>query len=147
MPWIILAIALIVGLVLVGRWWVSAEPATLWRALRWSGAGLAAVLLVWVVVTGRWSLLWAVALPAIPWLIRLRALNTVRKNAAGPRAGQTSAIDTRFLHMILDHDSGEMEGEVREGAFAGRRLSQLALGRSEEHTSELQSLMRISYAV
>src|SRR3546814_5193999 len=30
---------------------------------------------------------------------------------------------------------------------AGQRHGEAALGRSEEHTSELQSLMRISYAV
>src|SRR3546814_8766396 len=36
-------------------------------------------------------------------------------------------------------------GEVAE--TAGRIFDDLALGRSEEHTSELQSLMRISYAV
>src|SRR3546814_3629880 len=33
------------------------------------------------------------------------------------------------------------------GALGGKPLLTLRLGRSEEHTSELQSLMRISYAV
>src|SRR3546814_6859383 len=33
------------------------------------------------------------------------------------------------------------------GAIATQRLAKLAKNRSEEHTSELQSLMRISYAV
>src|SRR3546814_6837053 len=37
---------------------------------------------------------------------------------------------------------GSEPGDEREGAEAGRPR-----GRSEEHTSELQSLMRISYAV
>src|SRR3546814_6874798 len=36
-------------------------------------------------------------------------------------------------------------GRFRRGLGRGARLS--LLGRSEEHTSELQSLMRISYAV
>src|SRR3546814_8608004 len=31
--------------------------------------------------------------------------------------------------------------------LGGKEISQILLGRSEEHTSELQSLMRISYAV
>src|SRR3546814_4851296 len=35
----------------------------------------------------------------------------------------------------------------REGQPARRRRLQLGFDRSEEHTSELQSLMRISYAV
>src|SRR3546814_9124065 len=36
---------------------------------------------------------------------------------------------------------------VRRGAGRARRHRRRALARSEEHTSELQSLMRISYAV
>src|SRR3546814_5113326 len=37
--------------------------------------------------------------------------------------------------------------ERRDGAFGLQLAQQLAHARSEEHTSELQSLMRISYAV
>src|SRR3546814_6878608 len=37
--------------------------------------------------------------------------------------------------------------QPRPGSVAGLRDSGLRRGRSEEHTSELQSLMRISYAV
>src|SRR3546814_9678271 len=48
------------------------------------------------------------------------------------------------------HDSGG-HGSGREHAAQRRevetRIAALAQGRSEEHTSELQSLMRISYAV
>src|SRR3546814_20165832 len=36
---------------------------------------------------------------------------------------------------------------LQPGASLGHRLGNLARHRSEEHTSELQSLMRISYAV
>src|SRR3546814_9067335 len=51
----------------------------------------------------------------------------------------------------IDIDAGKRQGTVEtlervEHALGG--LSRLAqIGRSEEHTSELQSLMRISYAV
>src|SRR3546814_9132086 len=37
--------------------------------------------------------------------------------------------------------------DVRQRAAAGVRVLAVCNGRSEEHTSELQSLMRISYAV
>src|SRR3546814_9668076 len=54
----------------------------------------------------------------------------------------------------LDADVRGAGGEVRVDALADLRLGapgdhcvQEALVRSEEHTSELQSLMRISYAV
>src|SRR3546814_1755737 len=52
------------------------------------------------------------------------------------------------------HDAGGLErGESRRGVRSGRGSAsardqeQRGEGRSEEHTSELQSLMRISYAV
>ena len=44
---------------------------------------------------------------------------------ATPTAGQISEVRTEFLVMTLDHDSGQMEGEVLAGCFAGCRLSEL----------------------
>jgi len=127
-PWLILAIGVTVGLYLVARWWVQAEPRQLLQALRWTGAAIGLLLLAVIAISGRWNWLPALLFPAIPWLVRLRALNTMRKNARGPRRGQSSKISTRFLDMVLDHDSGEMAGEVTDGQFAGRRLDQLTLG-------------------
>src|SRR3546814_2123410 len=57
------------------------------------------------------------------------------------------------LDAVLTSDSPEVvEGHAHVDVHAGVLLDQLreggsAPGRSEEHTSELQSLMRISYAV
>ncbi|MEA3643417.1 MAG: molecular chaperone DnaJ, partial [Lamprobacter sp.] len=45
----------------------------------------------------------------------------------GSKGGQHSAIRTRYLAMSLDHASGAMDGEVREGPFQGRHLSELVL--------------------
>ena len=41
-------------------------------------------------------------------------------------AGRQSQVRTDMLEMTLDHDTGEMDGVVRSGPFAGRSLSQLA---------------------
>ncbi|MFL6690161.1 MAG: DnaJ domain-containing protein [Alphaproteobacteria bacterium] len=45
----------------------------------------------------------------------------------GPRTqtGQTTRVATDWLHMELDHDTGEMRGRVLKGAFAGHALNQL----------------------
>lgn len=48
--------------------------------------------------------------------------------------GQSSSVRTKILAMELDHDSGNMDGEVLAGEFAGRRLSDLSL-------EELSALM------
>src|SRR3546814_2334378 len=54
------------------------------------------------------------------------------------------AIAERRPHYVI---FGETHGTREAPAFVGRIACALASDRSEEHTSELQSLMRISYAV
>src|SRR3546814_8074877 len=51
-----------------------------------------------------------------------------------------------FLNVLPDQRSGSVQ---RRRGFCNAKLrpNHLGHGRSEEHTSELQSLMRISYAV
>ena len=74
----------------------------------------------------------------LPFVLPLLAWRRIRqrlKAAQGPTPGQRSEINTRFLRMTLDHDSGQMDGEVREGPFAGRRLSEMV-------PEELEALWR-----
>ena len=128
LPWLVLAIFLSVGVYFVARWFVSAQPGDILRALRWVGGLLVVVGLATIAISGRWSFVWALLFPALPLIMRLRALNSMRRNARGPRAGQSSRVETLFLRMTLDHDTGDMDGEVREGPAAGRMLSDLKLG-------------------
>lgn len=128
LPWLILAVALTGGLYLVARWWVQADPRQLVKALRWAAAAIGLVLLAFIVLSGRWAWLPGLLFFALPWLSRFRAVNTMRKNARGPRPGQSSQISTKFLRMELDHDSGEMTGDVTDGQFSGRSLDQMNLG-------------------
>src|SRR3546814_4176458 len=59
--------------------------------------------------------------------------------------------DAEIGRDTIIHPNVTIEGStvVGEGCVirSGTRLSNAVIGRSEEHTSELQSLMRISYAV
>jgi DnaJ-domain-containing protein 1 len=132
LPLLVLAIFVLVGLYFVARWFVSAQPVQILRAMRWTGALLLAAGLVAIVLSGRWNFIWALLFPALPFLMRLGAINAMRRNARGPRAGQSSKVETRFLRMTLDHDTGDMDGEVREGPLAGRMLSALKLGEMVE---------------
>ena len=121
----ILGLALLVGLIFTARWFVSADPAQVAKMARWSLAGVAVVAGLFLIFAGRHILL-AFLLPLlIPLLMRSRLLWRRMKAAAGPTPGQTSEVTTRYLRMVLHHDSGEMIGEVVEGTFAGRRLDQL----------------------
>src|SRR3546814_1513861 len=60
--------------------------------------------------------------------------------ASAPRAGE--APDGRLRRHALDSPQGRLRG--REALLRAHRAVHV---RSEDHTSELQSLMRISYAV
>src|SRR3546814_6271460 len=53
-----------------------------------------------------------------------------------------------FLERIeIAHDAHTLAAPARRWLDQQRRTDRSGMGRSEEHTSELQSLMRISYAV
>lgn len=125
MPALILGLALLVGLLLLARWYVQADPKQLVQLIRWTAAILGVLFVVFIALSGRWGWLPGVVIAALPWLLRARALKTFARNARGPSPGQSSQVETRFLSMVLNHDTGEMEGEILEGRFAGRRLSDL----------------------
>lgn len=59
------------------------------------------------------------ALPILQWFHRQKS------SATGASGGQQSTVETGLLRMTLDHDSGEMNGEVLEGEFAGCRLDEM----------------------
>src|SRR3546814_13241433 len=73
------------------------------------------------------------------------------------RPPRSTRTDTLFPYTTLFRSQGDQAGSVRlrchvPGQSQGRPVRSSTgpywwLGRSEEHTSELQSLMRISYAV
>src|SRR3546814_10051984 len=71
----------------------------------------------------------------------------------GLRVALDAAGDDRRVHPLLLHllhEAGDRLAHVDHdeiGAGTVAQDPQAALERSEEHTSELQSLMRISYAV
>src|SRR3546814_6392716 len=68
-----------------------------------------------------------------------------RAVAGGRRPARRRSAGTGLLRQLAAHSAPRPHPPGPERARAGRRLR--ARQRSEEHTSELQSLMRISYAV
>lgn len=131
---------LFAALILAGLfiWWFTRTPPEkvakiLRQALLWIAGGL----LIFLAATGRlhwlFALMGAIApfiqrvIRLLPMLQRLFGTGQAARSAGGPGGGHNSRVRTRFLLMELDHDSGAMSGEVLEGPFQGRQLSDLSL--------------------
>lgn len=133
LPWFLIGLLLLAVTVLLLKLFVAADPKVLARAIVWTGSGILGVLFLYLAVTGRLSWLF-VAIPVLlPWVLRARMLARMMKTFArmrgassGQGTGQTSRVESRYLRMTLDHDSGDMDGEVIAGACAGRQLSQMS---------------------
>ena len=121
----ILGICLLAGFFLLGYWFVRTEPKKVVLLLRWVLAILGLILggyLIWGGLRA-WAIL---SLPfLLPMLMNWRAIRARLRAARGPSPGQASEVETRFLRMTLDHDSGVMTGHIKEGRFAGRVLEDL----------------------
>lgn len=60
-------------------------------------------------------------LPIGPWVVTTGPFGSKRKTP-----GQKSGVRTDALEMVLDHDSGQMEGTCLRGQFTGKALSSLS---------------------
>lgn len=124
--WLLLGLGLLLAMLAGVRWYASADPRVVLRALRWAAAIAGGALLL-LVVFGAGRQLLALALPLLlPLMAQLPGWWRRMRAASGPEPGRTSTVETRFLRMRLDHDSGAMEGTVLEGPFRGRHLAELS---------------------
>lgn len=117
--------------ILLIRWFVDADPKAVARGLKISAVVLGGALLIYIFISGVYRLLPFLLMTALPWILEGRF--NIRKPGGRPSRGQSSEVETGYLRMTLDHDSGEMEGEVLDGQFKGRKISDLSL----EETAEL----------
>jgi len=133
---LLLLLGLAAGLYLLFRWLSRQPPRVFWQ---WFAILLAGLLLV-MVLTGRahWlTAVFAAILPfvrglltllgSIPMIKRVLAEIDAAKSREPPSSGQTSTVQGRYIRMTLNHDSGEINGEVLAGNFRGRTLDQLDL--------------------
>lgn len=135
---LILLLAILVGVYYLLRWFARTPPRQLARYLKQGALYGVIGVLVLLAVTGRLNWVFAAAAAAIPLGQRLftllQVLPAVKRVLGGLGIGQAddedparSSIRTRFLHMTLDHASGEMRGTVLEGPYEGRGLDDLEM--------------------
>ena len=125
-------VLILFGLLLLGRLFLSADPKTLARFVKWTAIVLAAAAIVAIAVSGRLAMLLAIAAGLLPVL---RRLHSTIGGMRGPSAGSTSDVETAYVRMSLDHDTGLTSGTVLQGRFAGMQLDELT-------RAELLALLR-----
>ncbi len=127
LQWLLIGAGLLFLALLAVRRFVNASPAAMAGGVRTFAVAVVVFVGLLLVITGR-----------LPWqtliaLLFLPFANFVFSRGAGaawdrkPAAGQSSEVTTRYLRMVLDHDTGELDGTVVEGAFTGRTLSAMSL--------------------
>jgi hypothetical protein len=112
----------------------TANPAALARAIKIAGGIVALAFAAFVGAKGEL----AVAIPIgvfgaglLGWspfgMPNFGNIGGLFGGGASRSAGQTSKVRSPFLHMTLDHDSGDLTGEILAGPHAGRSLGEFDL--------------------
>jgi len=147
---ILLLVALVAVLFLIS--WYKRVPKAKQRQFRIKalliGGG---IILFFALITGKLHPLFAALAALVPLAYRaiglFQTFNTIRAftnrmkagASPGPTPGQTSEVETAFLRMRLDHDSGEMDGTVLQGRYEGCGLRGLGLQELLELMNECRS--------
>jgi hypothetical protein len=134
LPPLLAGIALFVAVVLLSRWFATATPGAVLRSARWAGLAALAAGVAFLAVTGRLAWAFAALMGLVPWILRAMRVHAAYRGLrgvfgrmrTGGAAGDVSRVETGFLRMELDHDTGALSGEVVAGAFKGARLSDLS---------------------
>ena len=111
------------------RAFLATSPRDLAHALKSFAAAFSALASTGLLFTGRFGLA-LVTLAATA--VAVRALVQGPRGAdplrgGGSASGPGSSVETDLLAMSLDHATGEVDGRVKRGGFAGRNLSGLGL--------------------
>jgi len=127
MSWLVAGIGIVILLFVLLNWFSNAQPKAVLDLGKWVFLGLTALLVIFLIVTGRFSMLWLAGMAILPWINRFRMARNLYSTMRGPSSGKTSTVRSRFLEMRLDHDNGDLSGTVIEGRFKGKELSNLDL--------------------
>ena len=136
MVWFVLGLMTLVGVIVWLKWLGNAEPAAVKRSVFYASALLLLLATLLLIGTGKLPAAFGTATLAFVVYQRYRQLKGLWNiysswsSARGARptgggTGQASVVETEWLRMTLNHDTGELAGEVLKGGFAGRVLSEL----------------------
>ena len=131
------------GLGLLLYFFISTPAARLKRIVFWSAGIVSVGIFIFLLYRLSGSFLWSWVVFLIPLILRWRGLiqqiRRAAKTASGPAKGQVSSVNTEFLEMNLNHDTGEMSGLVKKGEKKGYRIETLNVNQLLELIEESKS--------
>lgn len=134
---LILGLALLVGVVLLLKWYGDADVKQIKSSFKWTGVLIGLILIVVLAATGRLGVAIGFIVAMMAWAWRVFGWWQMARQVKGAfggfgfgrgsagQAGQSSGVAAVFLEMALDHATGELDGKVLKGRFSGRRLGTL----------------------
>lgn len=125
MPYLVLGISVVIGIVLIVRGLIGLNRARAIKILIGVFCLAAIGVTIYLIVSRGLGIVTFVLAFLLPMLLRWRAAKMFFRNLGGPSRGQETGVNTRFLRMSLDHDSGILDGTVLEGNFKGKLLGEL----------------------
>ena len=148
MPEILIGIAVLVGILILLQLFISASPRALARAIRLTGVAalaigagvlfylrqstfgfIAACMAYGLYTQGHiYPSGWPGRGFPFAWWFPMAGLfrGPRRPRGRSSQSGQTSRVGTGWIEVELDHDTGEMQGYVLQGAFASKTLASLS---------------------
>jgi hypothetical protein len=140
--YLLIGIIVLIGLALLARRFVNTNPAHLAQGVRAFAAAFSALASTGLLFAGRFGL----ALITIgATIMAIRALRRAPAGGYGGYGGggtgsrpHSSEVATDTLQMQLDHATGDLDGEVLQGRFAGRSLASLGLAELLELIADCQ---------
>lgn len=127
--WFLVGLVVLAVVLIAGRAFVHASPAQLAQGVRAFTAAFSALASTGLLFSGRFGLA-LITIGATVMAVRAMYRASTGPGGFGGGAGgqaRSSEVVTDTLQMELDHTSGDLEGEVLRGRFAGRSLHSLGL--------------------
>jgi len=126
MLFLIGGLAILGGVLLLLYLFVNTDPAKLAKGGKWVLIGLAIAVALFLLLSDQFRLLWLPLAIGLPAWRRYRGLFSRFAGFSRPATGRSSDVETPYLRMSLDHDTGAMTGTVLSGRFAGMRLEEMS---------------------
>jgi hypothetical protein len=126
MQFVLLGLVALAAIVLIMRGLAGANPATVALVFKRTVGAIVVAISAFLALRGLLPIAAPLFLVGLGMLGVGGLLAGLGFPTSTPTPGNRSQVRTRMLAVELDHDTGDMDGEILAGRFAGGRLSGLA---------------------